>query len=192
MAPTGRRSSIRSRATKISSTVSPPVRHTHARSQSAFSTSKKDKRMIKHSALISRIEKFQSQSKKRRRPSKKLVTNLESLVKALPDAPSRKDEAPTETPIARIRHRSLKSQPGAMKKRDKIIRIEKERFNQNMAQLAAMRRSGADGDGATDGTGAITDPGTGSGWATLRSFIQQTMEVRPNSVMMPPPQEPGS
>ncbi|KAL8706956.1 MAG: hypothetical protein Q9201_000004 [Fulgogasparrea decipioides] len=135
--------------------------------------------MIKHSASISHTEKSMSQSKKRKRPSKKLVANLDSLAIALPDVPPMKEDDSMETPVARIRHRSLKSQPGAMKKREKIIRAEKERFNQNMAQLAAMRRSGADGDGATHGTGAGTDPGTDSEWATLRFFIQQTMEERP-------------
>ncbi|KAL8665837.1 MAG: hypothetical protein Q9202_001959 [Teloschistes flavicans] len=179
MAPVvGKRSSIRSRALKIRSTASNPIRHTHPKSASAFGTSKKDKRTIKHSALVSRIEKPRHQPKKRRRPSKKLVASLESLADALPDAPTRDETAATEASAGKIRHRSLKIQPGAMKKKEKIIRLEKDRFNQNMAQLTAIHRSGMEEhDASHNNHGQIAHP-----WATLKNFIQQNVQRRPSAI----------
>ncbi|KAI4280955.1 MAG: hypothetical protein L6R38_004043 [Xanthoria sp. 2 TBL-2021] len=181
MAPTmGKRSAIRARASKTSSTTSNPTRHTHPKAQNAFSTTKKDKRMIKRSALISRIEKSKAQPKKRRRPSKKLVADLEALAAALPDAPPRDDQV-TETGIARIRHRSLKSKPGAMKKREKIISREKDRFNRNMAQMAAVQSPASGQIDTSQSTSTDADGQSRSKWAALRSHIQQTMDHRPDS-----------
>ncbi|CAL8579896.1 hypothetical protein XPA_005626 [Xanthoria parietina] len=181
MAPTaGKRSAIRARASKTSSTSANPIRHTHPKAQNAFSTTKKDKRIIKRSALISRIEKSKAQPKKRRRPSKKLVASLESLAAALPDAPPRNDQV-TETGIARIKHRSLKSQPGAMKKKEKIIRMERDRFNRNMAQMAAVQSPASGQMDTNQSTATGADGQSRSKWAVLRSHIQQTMEQRPTS-----------
>ncbi|KAI5278645.1 hypothetical protein KEM54_004516, partial [Ascosphaera aggregata] len=56
-----------------------------------FKTNKKDKRQIKRETFISKIEKSRSKKLKRRRPSKKLVANLDSLVDALPSAGNRDD-----------------------------------------------------------------------------------------------------
>ncbi|KAL8901337.1 MAG: hypothetical protein Q9207_005251 [Kuettlingeria erythrocarpa] len=173
MAPTsGKRSSIRSRAPKTSTTTSNPIRRTHRNAQGLFSNTKKDKRIIKHSALLSRIEKSKPQFKKRRRPSKKLVAGLESLVEALPDIPRSREEDGLEAANVKIKHRSLKSRPGAMKKKEKIISMEKDRFNKNMAHMAA---AGAPSDSTPGGDQSnLAQPGTR--WAALRNFIQQTME----------------
>ncbi|KAL9597443.1 MAG: hypothetical protein Q9219_005135 [cf. Caloplaca sp. 3 TL-2023] len=178
MAPTkGKRSRIRSHVQKTSSTASNPIRHTHPRAQSHFANTKKDKRTIKHSALLSRIEKSKPPPKKSRRSSKKLITDLESLAEALPAV----DEAEqVETATAIFRHRSLKSKPGAMKKKEKIMKMEKDRFNQNLAQMALWQGSNKDhGDdaGRHSLTGASSPADTK--WAAIRSFIQQTMEKRP-------------
>ncbi|KAL8708904.1 MAG: hypothetical protein Q9220_006236 [cf. Caloplaca sp. 1 TL-2023] len=179
MAPSvKKRSSIRSRASTTGKAASNPASHilpTTPKAHGSFGSTKKDKRIIRHSALISRIEKSKPQFKKPRRPSKKLVTNLESLAHALPDIPA----STTETPIAKIRHRSLKSQPGAMRKKEKIIAMEKDRFNQNMAQMTASRGS-TDQSASRDGnTRNISH--TASKWAALRTFIQQNMEQRPDT-----------
>ncbi|KAL8727084.1 MAG: hypothetical protein Q9166_006271 [cf. Caloplaca sp. 2 TL-2023] len=171
MAPTtGKRSAIRSRPFKTGSTPSNPIRHIHPKAQTPFSTSKKDKRIIKHSALISRIEKSKASPKKRRRPSKKLVADLESLAAALPDAPP-KDEQVKETGIAKTRHRSLKSKPGAMKKKEKIISMEKDRFNRSMAHMATLQSS----DIGPSRTGS--DPLSRNKWTALRTLIQQSHNV---------------
>ena len=101
---------------------------------SLFRTTKEDKRLIRHSALISRIEKASTKSKKRRRPSKKLVTTLESLVDALPDVPPAADGETLDA--ARAKQRKLKSRPGALKRKAKLETLERERFAKNMAQMA--------------------------------------------------------
>ncbi|KAG7009719.1 hypothetical protein G7Y79_00002g008340 [Physcia stellaris] len=141
-------------------------------------TSKKDKRTIKHSALVSRIEKSKATPKKRRRPSKKLVTNLESLAAALPDAPGSKREG-TVIGDGKIRQKSLKSRPGAMKRKEKLASLEKDRFNKNMAQMMAPRNMSQDDQFASGGDEAKS--GSRNKWAALRGFIQQTMEQRPET-----------
>ncbi|KAL8992523.1 MAG: hypothetical protein Q9169_007035 [Polycauliona sp. 2 TL-2023] len=183
MAPTKpKRPTTRARAPKTPSTSL--LHHTHHKPQPPFASSKKDKRIIKHSALLSRIEKStKPPPQKRRRPSKKLVANLESLAAALPDAPPR-DDGVAETGVAKIRHRSLKSKPGAMKKKEKVIAMEKERFNRNMAQMANAVQNQSDKEGAMDashGTAVGSDgkSQSQSKWAALRNHIQQTMEQRP-------------
>ncbi|MCJ1322730.1 hypothetical protein MMC15_008080 [Xylographa vitiligo] len=146
-----------------------------------FKSTKDDKRRIKHSSLISRIEKANTQVKKRRRPSKKLIVNLESLADALPEA---SDTGPGEVVVgdARTRHRSLKSKPGALKKKDKLEKLEMARFSKNMAQLVHVT-----GNGSRDGPRAgapsadapeVNDRATGGSqrWAALRAFIQSTMD----------------
>ncbi|KAL8868051.1 MAG: hypothetical protein Q9174_005251, partial [Haloplaca sp. 1 TL-2023] len=176
-APTsGKRSSLRVRRPKTSSAPRPKHAPTQARTGSAFGTSKRDKRFIKHAALVSRIEKSKIVNQKRRRPSKKLVANLESLVEALPEIPAREEAEEAETLAAKIKHRSLKSKPGAMKRKENIIRLEKDRFNQNMAQLASMQHPNHH-PGHTSSTGGAEQRSSTS-WATLRNFIQQSVEHR--------------
>lgn len=173
MAPTsGKRSSIRSRASRPSTNVVASADSRFRNSKGAFGTRKKDKRLTKRSALISRIEKSTAPSKKRRRPSKKLITNLESLANALPEIPSNPEHEVVAGP-SKIKYKSLKHKPGAMKKKESLINMEKERFNRNMAALQC-------GNVDMTSQGEATDVSKGK-WATLREFIQQTMEKRPDS-----------
>lgn len=149
---------------------------------SVFSTTRRDKRIIKRSALISRIEKSKAKpsSEKRRRPSKKLVTSLESLADALPDIPD-KENGETVLGDAKIKHKSLKSKPGAMKKKERLISIEKERFNKNMAQM--MQSDQVMQERKDPATASDAKEETGNKWAAIRGFIQQTMEQRPGSAV---------
>lgn len=138
-----------------------------------FLNTKRDKRTIKHSAFVNRIEKGNKKPLKRRRPSKKLVTTLESLADALPDM----DEAEGgETVVgdAKIKYKSLKSKPGARAKKEKLERMERERFGKNMAQLSVGRQTAVEG--------APEPSETSSRWAALRGFISQTMEQKPEFV----------
>jgi hypothetical protein len=132
-------------------------------------SSKKDKRTIKHSVFVNKITKAHSKPLKRRRPNKKLVANLESLADALPDVSEAKDECPTTEGLAKIRHRSLKSRPGAMKRKDKIEQVERERFGKNLAQ---MMGGASQPDRAKSST--IADR-----WSALKSFVHSTAEVKP-------------
>jgi hypothetical protein len=145
----------------------------------SFLNTKKDKRTIKHSAFVNRIEKANTKTLKRRRPSKKLVATLESLADALPDFDDDGNGGERTVGDAKIRHTSLKSRPGATKRREKLEKMERERFGKNMAQLSASTEAVAAVEGQDQTTSA---PGTASRWAALRGFISQTLEQKPEFV----------
>lgn len=151
---------------------------TNAIIDNSFSSTKKDKQTIKHNAFVGRIEKANQKSmKKRRRPSKKLVATLESLADALPHI----EEGGLEEAVvgqAKIRLTSLKSKPGAMKRKEKVEKLERERFGKNMADMAGLvaMSDAAVTDGQQDG--ASTKPPVNR-WAALRSFISATLEQNP-------------
>lgn len=82
----------------------------------------------------------------------------------------------------KIKHKSLKSRPGAGRKKERLVAMERERFGRNMALMAAGGTvASAD---AGSGMGKIEeDWGVGKGgskerWAAIRGFISQTMERR--------------
>ncbi|KAK7951401.1 uncharacterized protein PG986_007129 [Apiospora aurea] len=162
-----------------------------------FISSKKDKRLVKHSSFVSRIQKANKKPLKRRRPGKKLVTDLDSLKKALPDLleGGATEEGLKQLKEGKVRLKSLRSRKGALKRKEKLVKSELERFQGNMAQLNAMRASGQD-DVATEKqatgqdapsaqevsqqsqatTGCSNVPNR---WAALRGFISSTMEQNP-------------
>ncbi|KAI0869732.1 ribosome biogenesis protein SLX9-domain-containing protein [Hypoxylon argillaceum] len=161
-----------------------------------FTSSKKDKRIIKRSAFMSRVEKTNQKTLKRRRPGKKLVTNLQSLADALPDllADGETEEGLRQLREGKIRHKSLRMRKGALKKKEKIVKGEMDRFSHSLAQLNAMgvAAAGADtqvenGSEATDGQAQAQSEAqthgptasTASRWAALRGFISSTMEQNP-------------
>ncbi|EEH06403.1 conserved hypothetical protein [Histoplasma capsulatum G186AR] len=161
---------------------------------STFRTNKKDKRQIKHSVFISRIEKPRTKTLKRRRPSKKLVANLDSLIDALPDAgdennnPNHSDghREMIAGQVNIIRQKSLKHKPGAMKRKEMLDRRERERFARNLAQMAVVAPSPPIDAEFSNHTqphprpqpGAESVP-TSNRWAALRSFITQTIDQNP-------------
>jgi hypothetical protein len=59
--------------------------------------------------------------------------------------------------------KSMKTRPGAMKRKEKLEKQERERFNQNLAQLA----------GTSQGN-AVQDR-----WAALKNHVQSNMEIKP-------------
>jgi dynactin complex subunit len=142
----------------------------------AFRTSKKDKRQIKHATLMSKIAKS-SKTQKKRRPSKKLVANLESLADALPDAADNSHDAASQVNI--IKQKTLRHKPGAMKRREKLEKVERDRFAKNLAQMASIQPAAA--PAATgDASEALPESNpTANRWSALRNFISQTMEQQP-------------
>ncbi|KAK7186292.1 hypothetical protein PSPO01_07681 [Paraphaeosphaeria sporulosa] len=134
-----------------------------------FSSSKKDKRTIKHSAFVSKIERSSSKIQKRRRPNKKLVTNLESLADALSGLEQGDGNGELVVGQAKIQRKSLKSRPGAMKKKEKLEKLEKERFNMNLAQMATTST-------ASSATGR--NPAADR-WAALKKHVKNTAEIKP-------------
>ncbi|KAJ5473842.1 hypothetical protein N7475_003408 [Penicillium sp. IBT 31633x] len=137
-----------------------------------FRTSKRDKRQIKHAALVSKIEKNSQKTPKRRRASKKLVANLESLADALPDAEESIDAA---SQVNVIKQKTLKHKPGALKRREKLEKLERERFNKNMTEMSSITSAPA----AASTEAKIGSNPTAGRWSALRNFISQTMEQQP-------------
>ncbi|RGP58849.1 ribosome biogenesis protein slx9 domain-containing protein [Fusarium sporotrichioides] len=143
----------------------------------SFLSSKRDKRLIKHSSFVSRIQSARiSKSTKRRRPSKKLATTLDGLADALPEL----EEANAEQQ-GKIRHKSLKSKKGALKKKEKVVKGEMERFGVSMARLTAQDEAKAvPQDEKMDEEEKKAAPAaTANRWAALRGFISSTMEQNP-------------
>lgn len=178
----------------------------------SFIDSKKDKRTIKHNAFVSRIAKTvpgssgsgSSRKLKRRRPSKKLVTTLESLGDVLGEISNeiREDQESGKTmdaqqeAMGRVRHKSLKTRPGALKRKEKVVKTEMDRFGRSLAQLATVKEPPAAAAATTpameveqqqqqptqtQGTQMTTQqqPATTNRWAALRGFISATMEQNP-------------
>ncbi len=94
-----------------------------------------------------------------------------------------------EAQEGKIKHKSLRSRPGANKKKEKLVAMEMERFAKNMALMSAAPTSskntgigassgqeigGVEGDGRMEGVKG----GTADRWAAIRGFISQTMERR--------------
>ncbi len=180
--------------TTSSHTSSRPVKSTLRTSSSTlpvFPTNKKDKRHIKHSNLITRVTKSsassaEAQRNKRRRQKKQLVTNLESLADALPEdgkgatamgegGRSRGAALRAQANVNIIQRKSMKSRPGAMKRREKVDKGERERFAKNLAEMSGRRTQGTGENSAKPGGGQQAH----GRWAALRGFIAQTMEQTP-------------
>ncbi|EPE28085.1 hypothetical protein GLAREA_04876 [Glarea lozoyensis ATCC 20868] len=176
MAPTApkKRPSIRAKSKSTTSTTTPTTSTLTRRRPSAvtsdkFISSKRDKRLIKSNSFVSRIEKTGSKKPlKRRRPSKKLVANLESLVDALPDVGEiEKGEVDTGE---RVKMTSLTSGRGLMKRRKKVEGRERERFGKNLGVLMAA------GKGEGEGEKRVVASSTASRFKALRNWIGETME----------------
>lgn len=176
----GKRTSIRAKSAKPT-TAPDTLNRSHVpsvRDDFGIASTKRDKRTIKHSTFVSKIEKRSTISKKRRRPSRKLAADLETLADALPETEKRE----VVLGEAKIKHRSLKSRPGAMKRKEKLEKMERERFGKNMAQLVetAVPKPAAGSTESEDAGSSKT-----SSWAALRGFISQTMEHNPNFGAIP-------
>jgi hypothetical protein len=126
---------------------------------------------------MSKVVKSYKKTPKRRRPSKKLVANLDSLADALPDA-EEADQNEMGGQAHIIRHKTLKHRPGAMKRKEKLEHLERDRFMKNMAQMAAIETSTAKPP-ATGAEVHVQSNSTSNRWAALRGFISQTMEHQP-------------
>ncbi len=165
----------------------------------AFLHSKRDKLLIRKASFRARVsEKLSDRGitkkkpLKRRRPSKKLVTTLASLADALPEVASR-EEAEAEQETKRHRQTSLRTRPGSMKRKERVVQAEMARFGQSLAQLAAVKEAAveqtkdmeveADDQENTEG---VETPGpapprqsTANRFALLRSYITATMDQSP-------------
>ncbi|KAK7429975.1 hypothetical protein QQZ08_003597 [Neonectria magnoliae] len=161
-----------------------------------FLSTKRDKRLIKHSSFVSKISSASRVSKaKKRRPSRKLKTTLDGLADALPDIADGEGRAEL---AGKIRHKSLRSRRGALKRKERVVRGEMDRFGVSMAKLAATPaappttaklQQDEDDDELDDGMDSqqeatteakpVAAPATTNRWAALRGYISATMEQNP-------------
>ncbi|KAL1305000.1 hypothetical protein AAFC00_003903 [Neodothiora populina] len=205
---------------------------------SSFASSKRDKRIMKHSAFMSKIEKANKKPSKRggargkaREKEKQLMVKLEGLVDALPELEENDDDdddwegmmseddenSNDQTKTAKendmlgalasmvnvrksikkssndttgvsgkMQMKTLKSRPGAAKRKAALEGKEMERFGKNLAQMTAAVTpaapvTAASAPAATTANTAATAEGdaTANRWAALRGFIGQTMEQNP-------------
>ncbi|CAP60315.1 uncharacterized protein PODANS_1_6160 [Podospora anserina S mat+] len=172
----------------------------------SFINSKRDKRLIKHSSFVSKITKPSSttalKNHKKRQAKKaktQLKTTLDSLGDVLDDLEHEmEDEGAMDNEQAlqgKVRHKSIKSRPGALKRKERVVKGEMSRFGHNLAQLAtvtsasstatinqntAKKQAEEQSKMETEGT-AITaqEAATSNRWAALRGFISSTMEQNP-------------
>lgn len=93
----------------------------------------------------------------------------------------------------RVRHRSLKSRPGALKRKERVVRAEMERFGRSLASMsgaaaaeekqATVQQGGQPGGEAmeTETQQQQQQPAApaASRWAALRGQISKTMEQNP-------------
>ncbi|KAL2759029.1 hypothetical protein ACRALDRAFT_2026427 [Sodiomyces alcalophilus JCM 7366] len=199
MAPTQPLSAREKRLARIKGDIPSYAPHKTHRPEAvvsdSFLSSKRDKRIMKHSVLLSKVQKSaaatSSKTLKRRRPNKKLVATLESLADALPELNETELSRPAD---GKIRHKSLRSRPGALKRKERLVKGEMARFGASMAALAAVPASettatatttsgmdveNKDANGPSDSTSSAPASSTSSRWAALRRHITSTMEQNP-------------
>ena len=152
-------------------------------SASSFSSSKKDKRLIKHSTFISKVEKPVPKPQRRRSSSKKkLLSNLDALADALPDAEEedlrkKKNHESASSHSNVISQKTLPHKPGSQKRRERLEKLERDRFLKNMAQMTEAREPVTSTPNPPTNADQEQNP-TSNRWAALRGFISQTMEQR--------------
>lgn len=170
---------------------------------SVIQHTKKDKRIVRHNALLSRVtasasitktSKKNAKRKESRDQKKNLTTNLESLADALPSAQDEGDwedldhailgssskEAIWSRQDGKIKMRSIKSRPGAQKRKEKMLREECVRFGKNLAIInTAVAQKGQEQARPAEIAQPAINP-----WAALRGFIASTMEKKEEFVQM--------
>ncbi|CAN8099667.1 unnamed protein product [Discula destructiva] len=223
MAPTAptKRKSLRLKATeRLANPLLPRKVHRpdSAVTDTFLPTSKSDKRLIKHSSFVSRITKPSSSStgaaarkNAKRHARRKAVkagtqslSKLDALADALPELTAEEVRGGAAEREGRVRHRSLGSKRGALKKRERVVRSEMERFGASLAQLQAVQETaaaavtgqtqqrdpaasstapkGGESDAKMEGTVETMAPAPSTAanrFAALRGFISATMEQNP-------------
>ncbi|KAM6485931.1 ribosome biogenesis protein SLX9-domain-containing protein [Trichoderma sp. SZMC 28011] len=164
----------------------------NASTSDSFLSSKRDKRTIKHSSFVSRISsssRISKSSKLRRgRGAKKSATlnSLDSLADALPELAD--GEGAAEILDGKIKHQSLRSKKGALKRKERLLKGEMARFGVSMAQLSHLPAQTRSAVPETEKSSAASlpvssattaAPAASNRWAALRGYISATMEQNP-------------
>lgn len=157
---------------------------------------KRDKRLEKRTTFLNHIEKPQKKEfKKCRRPHKKLVTSLNNLLDALPNDNELLAGLSHEKNKNNPRLRSLKSRPGLMKRRAKLEKDEKTRFEMNLVKISEVEQAKLISDD-TKSTGLVftnvkegsselnslppSSTVTASKFAAIRAWACANLEKNPN------------
>ncbi|RKF64451.1 putative atp-dependent clp protease [Erysiphe neolycopersici] len=190
-----KRLSIRAKTSALSS--KPPSNLSDNKALFSVDTKirKREKRLEKRTTFLNHIEKPQKKNaKKCRRPHKKLVTSLNSLLDALPNNNEFLAGLGNEKEINNPRLKSLKSQPGLLKKRAKLEKDEKARFEMNLVKMSEVGQSKLSTD-ATQSTiltytntknspelNSLSSPvtATASKFAAIRAWASANLEIHPN------------
>lgn len=131
---------------------------------------------------------------------------MESLVSALPELGGDGESAAADGDFNRgkVAHRSLRSRPGAVKRKERVVKGEMERFGASMARLSGIEedpstmktttktktksRLQSQKDGDEEEMADVADnkqsqgapaPAGSNRWAALRGYISSTMEQNP-------------
>ncbi|KUI60961.1 hypothetical protein VP1G_08161 [Cytospora mali] len=186
-----KRKSLRLKASeRLANPLAPRKTHRpEAAVSDTFIQSKRDKQLIKHSSFVSKIGKAPSASARKnqkRREKKKLQTNLESLADALPELTAEEISRGEAENAGKIRHKSLRSKPGALRRKERVVRGEMERFGMSLAQLSSVKEvpvPAAGGERMMEDGGADENKApaqsTANRFAALRGFISATMDQNP-------------
>ncbi|KAL6693990.1 ribosome biogenesis protein SLX9 domain-containing protein [Trichoderma pleuroticola] len=164
----------------------------NASTSDSFLSSKRDKRTIKHSSFVSRISSSRiakSSSKPRRRGAARksaTLSSLDSLADALPELAD--GEGAAEILDGKIKHQSLRSKKGALKRKERLLKGEMARFGVSMAQLSHLPAQTqtavpeAEKPAATSllvSSASAPASAPSNRWAALRGYISATMEQNP-------------
>lgn len=174
-----------------------------------FLDTKADKQRIRHASFVSRITKpstsasssSTANSKKNarrhaRRREQQLSASgaamVDGLADALPALTADEVAAGDAERAGRVRHKSLRSRPGALRRRERVVRGEMERFGVSLAQLAGVQETAApapaptatapaaqNDDAAMEDVQQQQKSASANRFAALRGFISATMEQNP-------------
>ncbi|KAH6608474.1 hypothetical protein Trco_001820 [Trichoderma cornu-damae] len=194
-------SSTSLRLARLASSIHPLAPHKtfrqNASTTDSFLSSKRDKRTIKRSSFASHVASSSAariaKPLKRRRPKAKATTlsSLNSLADALPELAE--GEGAAEVLSGKIKHQSLRSKKGALKRKERLLKGEMERFGASMARLShapaqsqnlhkaeqASSPSISQPRPSGSSTGTAPAPAVSNRWAALRGYISATMEQNP-------------
>ncbi|RPA84942.1 hypothetical protein BJ508DRAFT_303333 [Ascobolus immersus RN42] len=173
MAPSTKRKTARSKAAAAPArpSITEDDAATTALPTHIIQPTKKAKREAKRVGFLSKVAKktpthMKNINRRKNRAARdNLKTTLESLADALPEFGEEEStmvSASSKDALAQIRaKKSIKSQPGAMKKKEKVVKEEIKRFNQNLGAITTGEQAGG------------LKP-----WQALRNFIGQTLEQK--------------
>lgn len=173
--------------------ASSPSPSANASNNNPFHSSRRDKRSIKHSLLVSKArtstDKTVSKIRKRRRPGKKLqaAQNLSDLLHSLPKVEDLSSAKPSKTHGQPNSQCELLSKPGMQKRRDRVAKAEQDRFSRNLAQIRGATSQTSRHGEITSQTSQHTSkmplysaedkPPMNSHWSLLRGYISQSIKT---------------